>query len=102
MSALEKGYRVFGDLHWAWFDKVVATTIEKTTTLECLQAAIDQEKEAVEREKKKEEEIFQLKAKLELACIDLESAHFDLVGHRDLRISSQKEKMRSQLALKGA
>ncbi|EHA8590515.1 hypothetical protein COCNU_scaffold019741G000010 [Cocos nucifera] len=75
MLALEKRYRSFADLHWVWSNKVTMTNAEKITTLECLQVAPDWEKIMVEHAKKQEEETSQLKAKLESARIDSESAH---------------------------
>ena len=55
------------DIHRMWTDKVATANTERTIAVECLQMVTKQEKAAPEREKKDQEEIFHMKAKLESA-----------------------------------
>ena len=66
MSALKRGYRTIADLRRSWANKVATANSDKATTIEHLQAAIEQKK-------KYQEEIFHMKTELESATAKLES-----------------------------
>ena len=57
MLVLEKVMHDFTDICQGWCDKAKAVVVEKNAALQRLQAATEQEKEAVEREMKQVEEI---------------------------------------------
>ncbi|KAG1334127.1 hypothetical protein COCNU_03G002460 [Cocos nucifera] len=91
VTALERGFWSYTDIHQGLSNKTKVAIAEKNAILECLQATANQEREEKEREKEQAKEISQLKAELELARADLGSTTSKLeLAHSKLELAQNE------------